>query len=226
MSTEQYRLFIPTKRCTKCKESFPATIEYFSPDRTAKDRLKYACRLCLNAAAKAYHAKNLEACRARSRLYHQTHRAQVLAQTRAWRRESTAHLSAYNARYRTEHLDTITQRSKDRYQAHRDQQRTRARAYAKTHPEERLLIQARRRARKAQAPRNDLTVHQWRQMKAHYGHRCVYCGKKSTRLTQDHITPLSKDGSHTLNNVVPACPDCNFKKHAGPVLTPIQPLLL
>lgn len=84
----------------------------------------------------------------------------------------------------------------------------------------------RRRAHLAQAPVNDLTAEQWHEIKAAYGHRCVYCGKKPLRLTMDHITPLSKGGAHTKHNVVPACRSCNSRKRAGPVLRPVQPLLI
>lgn len=76
------------------------------------------------------------------------------------------------------------------------------------------------------APINDLTPEQWAMIVNHYGHRCVYCGRKMKRLSQDHIIPLSQGGSHTLSNVVPACRSCNSKKHAGPPLVPVQPLLL
>jgi 5-methylcytosine-specific restriction endonuclease McrA len=73
---------------------------------------------------------------------------------------------------------------------------------------------------------NDLSVAQWREIKVAYGHRCVYCGRKMQHLTQDHITPLSKGGSHTAPNVVPACLSCNSKKRARAPLVPVQPLLL
>jgi hypothetical protein len=87
-------------------------------------------------------------------------------------------------------------------------------------------VRKRRRAQKLGAPRNDLTRAEWEEIKAHYGYRCVYCDRQMQRLEQDHITPLSKGGSHTKQNVVPCCRSCNSKKHAGPVLTPVQPLLL
>lgn len=74
---------------------------------------------------------------------------------------------------------------------------------------------------------SNFTAIQWREMQEHYNHRCVYCNKRSKgRLTQDHITPLSKGGNHTLSNVVPACQSCNSKKYVGPPLKPIQPLLI
>ena len=85
----------------------------------------------------------------------------------------------------------------------------------------------RRRANKAQAPRNDLTYAQWLEIQAAFDHRCAYCQQRCEgQLTQDHITPYAKNGSNTLWNVVPACLSCNMKKNAGPVPKPIQPLLL
>jgi 5-methylcytosine-specific restriction endonuclease McrA len=98
--------------------------------------------------------------------------------------------------------------------------------YQQAHPEGQSVRYHRRRARLLSAPQNDLTAAQWIEILAAYGHRCVYCGKKPKRLSQDHITPVSKGGSHTASNVVPACRSCNSKKHAGPVLRPVQPMLL
>jgi 5-methylcytosine-specific restriction endonuclease McrA len=78
----------------------------------------------------------------------------------------------------------------------------------------------------AQAPINNLTAAQEKAIKIHYRNRCVYCGKKSKQLTLDHLDPLSKGGSHTYTNIVPACQSCNSRKKTGPVLKPVQPLLL
>lgn len=101
-----------------------------------------------------------------------------------------------------------------------------AHAYRLEHPEVFIASNHKRRARKLQAPLNDLTSAQWREIKEHYGHRCVYCGRKMTRLAMDHIIPLAKGGSHTASNVVPACKSCNSRKHTGPPPVPVQPVLL
>jgi 5-methylcytosine-specific restriction endonuclease McrA len=41
---------------------------------------------------------------------------------------------------------------------------------------------------------------------------CQYCGQKTVELTIDHIIPRSKEGSHTWNNLITACPKCNLSK--------------
>jgi 5-methylcytosine-specific restriction endonuclease McrA len=99
-------------------------------------------------------------------------------------------------------------------------------AYDRTHPEMRREAHRRWRVRRLGAPVVDLTPAQWNEIKAAYDHRCVYCGRKMQRLTQDHITPISKGGHHTVSNVVPACRPCNSAKHIHAPLKPVQPLLL
>ena len=100
-------------------------------------------------------------------------------------------------------------------------------AYNKAHPEVQRANTKRRRAAKLQAPQNDFTEAQWQEIQEAYGHRCAYCGKRAKgHLTEDHITPLSKGGPNTASNIVPACKSCNSRKHDGPILKPVQPMLL
>jgi 5-methylcytosine-specific restriction endonuclease McrA len=42
-------------------------------------------------------------------------------------------------------------------------------------------------------------------------HLCAYCGHKygRSKLTRDHVTPRSRNGPNTWNNVVTACMGCN-----------------
>jgi 5-methylcytosine-specific restriction endonuclease McrA len=133
---------------------------------------------------------------------------------------------AYQARKWEEDPEHMRQISRNHYARHAAQKRAESSAYKKANPEKVQAWNNAHRARKLAAPVSDLTPAQWLQILAAYDHRCVYCGRKMRRLTQDHITPLSKGGSHTFSNVVPACRSCNSRKNYGEVLCPIQPLLL
>ena len=44
------------------------------------------------------------------------------------------------------------------------------------------------------------------------GRTCVYCGLRTGRLTCDHVIPVSRGGSSTLDNLVTACLACNLAK--------------
>jgi 5-methylcytosine-specific restriction endonuclease McrA len=46
---------------------------------------------------------------------------------------------------------------------------------------------------------------------------CHICWKRIDGATChiDHIVPLSKGGTHTRDNIAPACPECNLRKSAS-----------
>lgn len=74
-----------------------------------------------------------------------------------------------------------------------------------------VVLNERRRARVKNATGNGVTRAQWRALQGEYGGRCAYCARL-TKLTMDHVDPLSKGGAHDLSNIVPACKSCNSGK--------------
>lgn len=60
-----------------------------------------------------------------------------------------------------------------------------------------------------------ITLSEWRSLIRVYGGKCFYCKSvPSGPIEQDHWIPLSKGGEHTMENIVPACNDCNRRKQA------------
>jgi 5-methylcytosine-specific restriction endonuclease McrA len=55
---------------------------------------------------------------------------------------------------------------------------------------------------------------EWLTILTEFDHRCAYCNVGGS-LEMEHMTPLSRGGLHTTDNVVPACPTCNRRK--GPL---------
>lgn len=62
-----------------------------------------------------------------------------------------------------------------------------------------------------------LTTAEWRWVRVSYGNRCAYCSSPEPPLTQDHVLAMSQGGTHTIDNVVPACGPCNSSKGTLPV---------
>src|SRR6266568_3432226 len=172
-----------------------------------------------------YDANREEIIRQRRERYREQADA-INAKRRAQREPPTPEQLAYWRTYHQERREHRLQNGRSYRLANHETIRHRESAYQREHPDVARGASKRRRARLLHAPVNDFTEPQWQAMKAHYGHRCVYCGRKMQRLTQDHILPLSKGGSHTQSNIVPACQRCNSRKHVGPPLRPVQPLLL
>lgn len=174
----------------------------------------------------AYHAAHREAARANRAAHYAAHAEENRVKARVYHAAHREQARAYRAAYYVTHRAAILAQKAAYYSEHREQLYEYQRAYDAAHPEHVAVHTSRRRAAKRRAPVNDLTTAQWREIKEAFGHQCAYCHRKMQKLTQDHLTPLAKGGSHTASNVVPACTSCNSKKHTGPPLQPVQPLLL
>lgn len=60
--------------------------------------------------------------------------------------------------------------------------------------------------------RATFTLEQWNCCKEYFSHACAYCGKESSRLSQDHFVPVVKGGTYTVDNILPVCKKCNSSK--------------
>jgi 5-methylcytosine-specific restriction endonuclease McrA len=158
----------------------------------------------VTASNKKSYAKYQVKRRANRRLYYKIHRQQSIE---------------YSKNY-----DLMHPEARKRYEAAHPK---RQRDYRIANPAMYHAQKKRRLATERGAPIRDLTAQQWQNIQTAQRHCCWYCGRRCKgHLTQDHITPLSKGGSHTLHNVIGACQSCNSKKRSGPPLKPVQPLLL
>ncbi len=93
---------------------------------------------------------------------------------------------------------------------HRDQVNAASKRYRLKHPEVRLAISRRRRARELGA-QGTFTINEWLDLVARHERRCAYCGVEGL-LRADHRIPLSRGGTHEISNILPACGRCNRRK--------------
>lgn len=195
---------------TACADEIEVTT---NPVRTCCNRTSERSR----AKRKAYRAAHRAEKRLHDKVYREKHREQRRERDRAYR-VANREVLAQRQHLRRSQL-TPDQREKINARYNRwVQKKFNGLDYNRMKSEQ-------RRARLAQAPVNDLSLAQWREILVIWKRSCAYCGKKPKRLTQDHITPLSKGGSHTVSNVVPACWSCNSGKGNRPPIRAVQPLL-
>jgi len=72
-----------------------------------------------------------------------------------------------------------------------------------------------KRNRKKRDAEGSHTFEEWENLKAQYNYTCLCCKKKEPeiKLTEDHIIPLSKNGTDYIDNIQPLCMHCNLVKH-------------
>jgi hypothetical protein len=214
------------KHCSKCRQEKSLGNDFY---RSAKspDGRSSQCKICSNETTKAWNAKNRSKVAEKCARYRKRHPERVKASQKKFKEAHPERSEEIKRRSYQKHRAKNKERLRLVYQENREKIVERACQWQRDNPDKVADRQRRRHARLLMAPVNDLTHAQWLDIQLAYDHRCAYCGKKRKgKLTQEHITPLSKGGSHTLSNVVPACQSCNSKKHTGPPLCPVQPLLI
>ena len=178
----------------------------YEAKQKAEHPIEFRASKC--ASVKKSYRKNLAHSHAKSRAYRTKHREQRNTSLRIYRVAHPEKYKKYNA-------------------DHAEQRRAYNKSYQLEHPEVRRSNEKRRRARKRNSPCIDLTSTQWLEIQNAQNHCCAHCKKRCKgKLSQDHITPLSQGGSHTLHNIVAVCRNCNSKKGTKQSPVPVQPLLL
>ena len=194
-------------KCSDCRQFLP--VECFGPDKSKKRGYNYRCKKCAisqsrqwekSDAGKTYRDKMLPAKRQYAKLKYQTN-AEHREKVRSYRRSDNGKLSVKKFR-QTPHGLSQYREIKKRYQS-----TPRAKML------KRLVRIRRRTLMKYAGIAATLTTSEWQHILSLYQNRCAYCGSND-RLTMDHYIPLASGGTHTKENVVPACLDCNRRKNA------------
>lgn len=215
---------VTEKRCSKCGEI--RGIEHFRPAHQTKSGRQSACQSCERAWRPAQivvpDQKRCPTCsetKLASGFYKDSRRSDGLyARCKdCHNRRAVPGQKAYHAANRAR-VREWNRKAVDKFLSvpgRKAAQIERLQAWNAANPISKAVREQKRRARKAGTV-NDFTREQWEALKVAYGHRCVYCGQHTKRLTMDHVIPLSKGGEHTARNIVPACKSCNSKKGTKP----------
>jgi 5-methylcytosine-specific restriction endonuclease McrA len=97
-------------------------------------------------------------------------------------------------------------------QAHPESQKRRYKRWAKAHPERVVAKTIKRRVAKKGAAGSH-TQAEWLAIVCKQRARCAICSVK-TKMTRDHIIPLSVGGPDYAFNIQALCMPCNVKKNA------------
>jgi len=189
--------------CNFCREEKP--IEDFPKWESRRWKI---CRSCLRKKERAYAEKNKEKMQEYRRNYRKKNKEKIKAGKKRYYSDPSNRekINASQRRYYKKHKEEID--------AWRKEYNKR---YTKEHPEIMRKENAKRRARKAQAPSEPWTHEE---IAAQGTGFCPYCGKEiglvydSKIMHIDHMIPLTREGgTNLIENLEPVCCRCNMKKH-------------
>lgn len=204
------------RTCTLCLIPKPATLEFFCKKNGGLDT---RCKDCKYTYKHQWDNANREYTRLKQRAYH------------------AKNMDVNNERartYRKERPEVVKKTSRQTYLKHREVRIADAQAYRQAHPEQERQRYARnpsrnraqnalRRARK-QGSNGVVTTQDIQAQYATQQGCCMWCSEfVGTVYDVDHVKPLARDGTHTPDNIVIACPTCNGKKGAKLVYVEWQP---
>lgn len=191
----------PEKMCARCGITRGSSL--FALDRSARDGLRSWCKPC-NREYQRVHAASARkdpVGKERIRKNLARYRAQDWVKEKARQDRSARHVKDSQDPQFIAHR---RQRAMDRYYRIR---------HTPEYQSQRRLVEARRRSKKRGATIGAFTGNDWLTLLAKYDYRCVYCGTRDQVLEQDHVIPLVQNGVHSLENIVPACRQCNASKN-------------
>ena len=144
---------------------------------------------------------------------------------RRWKAEHREQCRNYHREWKKRNPEKIKQYKENNKEKLKAYWKEYGRQWFKRNKEKKALYDMNRQVR-LEGFAADLTGEQWEIIKNVFKQKCAYCGKRTRRLTKDHVIPLAKGGTLTLTNIVPACKSCNSKKGVKPPLSPLQTLFL
>lgn len=208
------------KVCTRCQTWKPLT-EFGREHAGHLAR----CKVCYNAACRAYNAQHLEAARARRRKWSEAHPEKQRAAIARWNERNRTRRKARLKAWWDAHPDYYAEWKERNRAKWKEYHFHHQRAYRKRHPNYCKLAQHRRRAR-IKLSGGVITHAEWEAMKAHYNYTCLCCGRREPdiKLTLDHVIPIVAGGPNVISNAQPLCGTCNSTK--GRTIKDYRPSLL
>ena len=146
------------------------------------------------------------------RQHYQEHKGEKVGYYRHHYQEHKDEQVEYNHQYYQRCKAKIIEHNRRYQQEHKAKRAEHDLQYQREHPEVPAAASARRRVRMANFGGN-FTSKEFKVLCEAFENKCAYCGQELP-LGPDHLVPLSRGGSNSIDNIVPCCRYCNSAKHA------------
>lgn len=188
------------KTCSNkdCPNANPQPIENFHVDHHKKDGYRSRCKTCELNRAKQYREANRQTLAEKQREYYSQNGETQRNASNRWKRENKAHVNQYAAQWAADHRAERSVYNHDYGQVNHD----------------RVLERSRKRRAISYGKSAFFTEEEFRVKFESLGCMCFYCKRPLafSEATRDHYIPLTKGGDDSIDNIVPACANCNSQK--------------
>lgn len=185
-----------SKECKKCKRLLPADMIHFNRKRDSKDGLHNICKECRGSKFRIPYTYGVlegeRKCSRCGKIY-----------------PATNEYFSYSDK---EHRHFMAQCKECAAKKQRNNPK-RQQTYQKwclNHPQK-VIEKAMKRYELLLNSDYTLTDKEWQEVLKYFNNSCAYCGS-SESLTKDHVVPITKGGTTSRNNIIPACLSCNQSK--------------
>ncbi len=206
---------ITEKKCPKCEEIKPISSFYKSKQR--KDGYRCYCISCQKKDSKYIQDNYPEITRnySKKHYYKDIEKSREVGKKRAskYSQKNREKLREKNITWQNNNRAKFNQMQRESYARHKEENKSRHKKFMALHPEKNKQYRNNRRARKLNAA-GSFTNEEWKELCEKYNHICLRCKKKKP-LTIDHVIPLSKGGSNSIDNIQPLCRSCNSSKRVS-----------
>lgn len=190
------------KFCNKCSQE--KTINDFYADKRSKDGLQSKCISC----ELQYRKNNAERIKARKREYNNKNKEKNRQYFKEYRKNNKDKISIFQKNYQLENAEKIKKQRFEYRENHRQELRQKTKEYKKANPH---IVNNYILSRKARKKLNGVFYISAKELQKLYLSDCFYCGDNEN-IQIDHVVPISKGGTHSIGNLVPACAECNLSK--------------
>lgn len=205
------------KTCTLCKETKPYTD--FTKHSQKADGYNSWCRCCSRQKNFERNSKpeNRQKKADYDKLYNILNKESIVKRSKEYRVKHKADKAEYDKVYRREKGETRLKQKRDYYHFGNGKiTGTNWRLNNKDKVKCNDHNQTVKRQRKIQHTLTSTELLKWETSQRKL---CSYCNADCTNLYHiDHIEPLSKQGTHTLDNLAISCPSCNLSKSSTTLL--------
>ena len=211
------------KKCSKCGEVKP--IADFRKDSSKRDGRRGYCKTCHKNINAAWAAAHQDMAAAAKRKWKQRNKEKVLASRAAdaerakqraalWYKQNKERALLASADYQRRHRERVRLNQSAWRERNVEKKRAYDARYWRDNIEATLARNAKRRARKNGAG-GAFTSADIRALREKQRGRCAICKNKlESVFHRDHIMPLTRGGSNSIENIQLLCVPCNLSKGA------------